>query len=86
MLPATSANGIIHKGTIAVDKDPSRGLYLFPDQPRTLRQFKRFLAGKLQRIDHLSLSPETMGPLLQSLVQAGTRYLENPEPGTEAEA
>lgn len=46
----------------------------------------RELAGKLQRIDHLSLSPETMGPLLQTLVQAGTRYLEDSKSGNEAEA
>ena len=45
----------------------------------------RELAGKLQRIDHLSLSPETMGPLLQTLVQAGTRYLEDSQNGNEAE-
>ncbi len=44
----------------------------------------RDLAGNLKRIDHLSLSPETMAPLLQTLVQAGTRYLENDEPGDNA--
>lgn len=36
----------------------------------------RELASKLQKIEHLSLSPDTLGPLLTTLVQAGTRRLE----------
>ncbi len=36
------------------------------------------LAEKLQRIDHLSLSPDGIAPLLQSLMSAGTRRLEAP--------
>jgi hypothetical protein len=39
------------------------------------------LAGKLERIDHLSLSPDGMAPLLQSLMAAGTRRLEAPAKG-----
>jgi regulator of protease activity HflC (stomatin/prohibitin superfamily) len=39
----------------------------------------RELAGKLQRIEHLNLSPDTLGPALQSLVAAGTRRLETKE-------
>jgi regulator of protease activity HflC (stomatin/prohibitin superfamily) len=39
----------------------------------------RELAGKLQRIDHLNLSPDTIGPMLQALVDAGTRRLEGQE-------
>jgi len=46
----------------------------------------RELAGKLRRIDHLNLSPDTMGPLLQSLLHAGTRHLEQTNDGSEAEA
>ena len=34
------------------------------------------LASKLKRIDHLNLSPDAFGPLLTSLVQAGTNKLE----------
>jgi hypothetical protein len=34
------------------------------------------LAGKLQRIDHLNLSPDLLGPLLGNLVEASTRRLE----------
>lgn len=34
------------------------------------------LASKLKRIDHLNLSPDAFGPLLTSLVQAGTHKLE----------
>ena len=48
----------------------------------------RELAGKLTRIDHLNLSPDALGPLLQSLLSAGTARLEEaaaalpaPEPG-----
>jgi regulator of protease activity HflC (stomatin/prohibitin superfamily) len=37
------------------------------------------LATKLQRIDHLNLSPDALGPMLQSLVDAGTRKLAVPE-------
>lgn len=33
------------------------------------------LAGKLQRIDHLNLSPDLLGPLLGDLMEAGTRRL-----------
>lgn len=36
----------------------------------------RELAGKLERIDHLNISPELLGPLLHNLVEAGTRRLE----------
>ncbi len=33
------------------------------------------LAGKLERIDHLNLSPDGLGPLLRDLVEAGTKRL-----------
>ena len=36
----------------------------------------RELAGKLDRIDHLTISPELLGPMLANLVEAGTRRLE----------
>jgi regulator of protease activity HflC (stomatin/prohibitin superfamily) len=35
----------------------------------------RRLAGKLERIDHLNVSPEMLGPMLLDLLQAGTRSL-----------
>lgn len=38
----------IHKGAIVISRDPDTGLYLFPDKPKTLRQFKQFKAGKLE--------------------------------------
>lgn len=38
----------------------------------------RELAAKLQKIEHLSIAPEMLGPLLTNLVQAGTRRLEEP--------
>jgi uncharacterized membrane protein YqiK len=34
------------------------------------------LAGKLQRIEHLNLTPDLLGGLLTNLVQAGTEHLE----------
>lgn len=39
----------------------------------------RELAGKLQHIDHLSLSPEALGPMLQRLLTASSRRLEEGE-------
>jgi regulator of protease activity HflC (stomatin/prohibitin superfamily) len=38
------------------------------------------LAGKLQRIDHLNLSPDALGSTISALMQAGTRRLERGEP------
>jgi len=40
----------IHNGTIQVDLDPERNLYLFPDRPRTLTLFKQLHTGKLQNL------------------------------------
>jgi hypothetical protein len=37
------------------------------------------LATKLQRIDHLNLSPDALGPALSALLHAGTRRLEHGE-------
>ncbi len=37
------------------------------------------MAGKLERIDHLNISPELLGPMLQRLMQAGTQHLESGE-------
>jgi hypothetical protein len=45
----------IHNGTIEVAKDEATGLYLFPDQPATIKLFRRLLAGRLQ---HLRFSKE----------------------------
>jgi hypothetical protein len=36
----------------------------------------RELATKLRRIDHLNLSPDALGPMLQALIDAGTKRLE----------
>jgi DNA invertase Pin-like site-specific DNA recombinase len=40
----------IHNGTINVTLDPERGLYLFPDQPKTITLFKQLRAGKVQKL------------------------------------
>jgi regulator of protease activity HflC (stomatin/prohibitin superfamily) len=39
----------------------------------------RELATKLRRIDHLNLSPDAIGPMLQALMDAGTKRLEAKE-------
>jgi hypothetical protein len=38
----------IHNGTIGIAKDEVTGLYLFPDQPTTIKQFRKLIAGRLQ--------------------------------------
>jgi hypothetical protein len=40
----------IHRGIIEVSKDPAAKLYLFPDRPKTLVQFRQLLAGKLRSL------------------------------------
>ena len=41
------------------------------------------LAGKLEKIEHLNISPEMLGPILQRLIKAGTKHLENGEMADE---
>jgi DNA invertase Pin-like site-specific DNA recombinase len=40
----------IHNGTIEVVRDPESNLYLFPDKPKTIAQFKQLHAGELQKL------------------------------------
>lgn len=40
----------IHNGTIQVDKDPSTRLFLFPDEPTTLEQFRQLRSGNFQNV------------------------------------
>jgi hypothetical protein len=40
----------IHRGTMAVTKDPTTGLYVFPDRPQTLKMFKDLKAGTRRKI------------------------------------
>jgi DNA invertase Pin-like site-specific DNA recombinase len=40
----------IHNRTIQVQRDPQTNLYLFPDQPGTLKLFRQLRAGKLQQL------------------------------------
>jgi len=40
----------IHNGTIQVTKDRETGLYLFPDQAKTLERFRKLVAGKFQNL------------------------------------
>lgn len=43
----------IHKGTIEVSRDSTTNLYLFPDQPSTLTQFKKLRAGTVKKLRFL---------------------------------
>jgi DNA invertase Pin-like site-specific DNA recombinase len=49
----------IHRGTIAITKDPATRLYVFPDRPQTLRLFKDLQAGKRRRIRFAEDSPSS---------------------------
>lgn len=40
----------IHNGTIEVTKDPTKQLYLFPDEPATLEAFKRLVKGEIKNL------------------------------------
>jgi DNA invertase Pin-like site-specific DNA recombinase len=40
----------IHNGTIQVDKDPKTRLFLFPDSPTTLEQFRQLRSGQFQNL------------------------------------
>lgn len=40
----------IHNGTIQVDKDPDTHLFLFPDSPTTLEQFRHLRSGTFQSL------------------------------------
>ena len=40
----------IHNGTIQVNKDPERELYLFPDRPSTLTLFRKLREGKVKSL------------------------------------
>ncbi len=40
----------IHNGTIQVDKDPITRLFLFPDSPTTLEQFRQLHSGTFQNL------------------------------------
>ena len=40
----------IHRGTIAITKDPTTRLYLFPDRPQTLKRLKELKAGTRRHI------------------------------------
>jgi hypothetical protein len=40
----------IHNGTIQVDKDPKKRLFLFPDSPTTLEQFRHLYSGTFQKL------------------------------------
>lgn len=40
----------IHNGTIEIAKDEATGIYLFPDNPATIKQFKKMIDGRLHNL------------------------------------
>jgi DNA invertase Pin-like site-specific DNA recombinase len=40
----------IHNGVIEIAKDKATGLYLFPDKPATIKQFKKMIDGRLHNL------------------------------------
>jgi regulator of protease activity HflC (stomatin/prohibitin superfamily) len=66
-------------GRIATDARAQRTrmeLYRSVPPPVLLGLAAQILAGKLERIDHLNVTPELIGPMLLDLLGAGTRRLE----------
>ena len=54
----------IKKGVIGVKRDPSMGLYLFPDTPETLEQLRDLQAGHLNQLSFPSRSaPESQAEI-----------------------
>lgn len=74
------AEGIVVIEKAKVDSEKER-LDAYRDLPASVMfgLALKQLAGKLERIDHLNLSPDGIGHLLQNLMQAGTRKLERPD-------
>jgi len=71
------ADGIALLETARVDAEKAR-MEIYQDIPTHVMMglAAREFAGKLERIDHLNLSPELFGPMLTDLIEAGTRRLE----------
>jgi len=42
--------GRIHNGTIKINKEPKTGLYLFPDNPHTIKKMKKLQSGKVRKL------------------------------------
>jgi predicted pyridoxine 5'-phosphate oxidase superfamily flavin-nucleotide-binding protein len=74
---ASRAAGIREVGEAqAAAEDARIGVYRDLPVPVLLGLAARELAGKLERIDHVNLAPDSVGPLLSTLLAAGTRRLE----------
>ena len=60
---------------VKAEKDRMEIYRDFPTE-RLLGLAAQRLAGKLQKIEHLNLTPDLLGGLLTNLVQAGTDHLD----------
>jgi regulator of protease activity HflC (stomatin/prohibitin superfamily) len=65
----------VEQAKVKAEQDRMEIYRNFPTE-RLLGLAARRLAGKLQKIEHLNLTPDWMGGLLTNLVQAGTEHLE----------
>ncbi len=74
---AAEADAIRTVETVRVDTERTR-MDIYRDLPPAAMWglAAQEFAGKLQKIEHLNLSPELLTPLLANLVEAGTRRLE----------
>lgn len=43
---------LINRGVVEIDRDPTSGLYLFPDRPETLDQLQRLKAGTIKKVSY----------------------------------
>ena len=66
---------VVELAKVKAEKDRMEIYRDFPTE-RLLGLAAQRLAGKLQKIEHLNLTPDLMGGLLTNLVQAGTDHLE----------
>jgi DNA invertase Pin-like site-specific DNA recombinase len=49
-IPVHFIHDRIHNGTIVIAKDEATGIYLFPDRPTTIKQFRKLIDGRLQNL------------------------------------
>jgi hypothetical protein len=67
--------GLVEEAKVKAEQERMAIYRDFPTE-RLLGLAAQRLAGKLQRIEHLNLTPDLLGGLLTNLVEAGTQRLE----------
>jgi regulator of protease activity HflC (stomatin/prohibitin superfamily) len=69
---------LVEEAKVAAERD-RMGIYKDLPTPVIVGLAAQELAGKLQSIEHLTVSPELFGPLVTDLIRAGTKRLETEE-------